>query len=80
MKGTNVPIGRQLVAAGADANLLSTWVNKTLLQEAVSMRDLEMVSLLMEAGADVNARPRLYGQSAVETAAEDGNLEMSPTS
>jgi ankyrin repeat protein len=76
MKGANVPIVRQLVAAGADVNVLSSWINKTPLQEAVSMRNLEMVSLLIEAGADVNARPRSYGQSAVETAAENGNLEM----
>ncbi|KAI4688036.1 uncharacterized protein J4E84_004964 [Alternaria hordeiaustralica] len=67
---------RQLIAAGADVNLLSSRVHESPLQYAVSTWNLVLAKLLVEAGANVNLCPRRWSRSAIEIAAGSGQIEM----
>lgn len=82
-------IVRQLIAAEAETNAMGFPGYPSLLQRAVLMGSLDIVSLLVEdgahvdmplrlaeAGAYVHVLPFVHGLSAIETAATRGNLEM----
>ncbi|KAI4704399.1 hypothetical protein J4E81_001465 [Alternaria sp. BMP 2799] len=67
---------RQLIAAGADVNLLSSQVHESPLQYALSTWNLVLAKLLVEAGANVNLCARRWSRSAIEIAAGGGQIEM----
>jgi hypothetical protein len=52
----NAAAAKNLIALGADVNVLDKGANTTALIEAVSNNDAEMVSALLSAGADVNMK------------------------
>lgn len=75
----NVNIVRRLIDAGADVNSPAEISERyTVLQRAVMTKDLNIVDLLVTAGANVNAPPSVYGKTAIEIAAELGDLKMVP--
>jgi len=76
MEGGTMFMVRQLIAAGADVNFLSSRVHESPLQYAVSTWNLVLAKLLVEAGANVNLCPRRWSRSAIEIAAGDGQIEM----
>ena len=67
---------RQLIAAGADVNLLSSQAHESPLQYAVSTWNLVLAKLLVEAGANVNLCQRRWSRSAIKIAAGGGQIEM----
>ncbi|KAG9194228.1 hypothetical protein G6011_04263 [Alternaria panax] len=68
----------KLITLGADVNspMEAHVCALTTLQAAVWNRDLCVVDWLIQAGADVNAPPSVYGKTAIEQAASQGNLDM----
>ena len=78
IKRENVPIVCRLLAAEADVNASSIVYGRcyTALQMAVVLNSLDMVSLLVEAGANVNVPPAACTKTAIEIAASLGNLEL----
>ncbi|HVF66698.1 MAG TPA: ankyrin repeat domain-containing protein [Pyrinomonadaceae bacterium] len=52
----NVPAAKNLIALGADVNVLDKATDTTALMQAVTNGDAEMVSALISAGADVNMK------------------------
>ena len=52
----NAPAAKNLIALGADVNVLDKAADTTALIQAVSHNDAEIVSLLISAGADVNMK------------------------
>lgn len=52
----NVPAAKNLIALGADVNVLDKEANTTALIQAVQHNDADMVSALLSAGADVNMK------------------------
>ncbi|PKY07206.1 ankyrin [Aspergillus campestris IBT 28561] len=73
-----------LLTAGADIGWTSPETSSgkdlTILQHAVSTGDKEIVEILLQAGADVNApASRHLGKSALQCAAHGGNMELVDT-
>jgi len=76
MEGGTMFMVRQLIAAGADVNLVSSQAHESPLQYAVSTWNLVLAKSLVEAGANVNLCPRRWSRSAIEIAAGGGQIEM----
>lgn len=64
-----------LLATGSDVNVLDKGVDKTPLMEAVATNNLELVQLLLGAGAQVNARNE-YGQTALMELGDEATPEL----
>jgi ankyrin repeat protein len=72
----NVAMVRQLIAGGADVSLSMSGTQDTPLHLAVIMTpNVEIVHLLVEAGANINAPTNSQGRTAIELAAQRGSLE-----
>jgi hypothetical protein len=66
---------KNLIALGADVNVLDKAAHTTALIEAVSNNDAEMVSALVSAGADVNMKDT-DGDTALTSLSEDATVAM----
>lgn len=66
---------RELIAYGANVNVLDTGYDSTALDEAVSRGNEEMVRILLQAGADVNLKNK-RGQTAILYLSEDSTAEI----
>jgi ankyrin repeat protein len=66
---------KNLIALGADVNVLDKSVHTTALMQAVSNGDAEMVSALISAGADVNMKDT-DGDTALTSLGEGATAEM----
>lgn len=66
--GNFVLFTKELIAAGADVNKRDTSSGRTPLIDAAMNGNAEIVNMLLEAGADKNARVVLYGQELDENA------------
>jgi hypothetical protein len=66
---------KNLIALGADVNVLDKAVHTTALIEAVSNNDAEMASALVSAGADVNMKDT-DGDTALTSLSEDATVAM----
>ncbi|MGN0016285.1 MAG: DUF2931 family protein [Candidatus Avelusimicrobium sp.] len=66
--GNFVLFTKELIAAGADVNKRDTSSGRTSLIDAAMNGNAEIVNMLLEAGADKNARVVLYGQELDENA------------
>ena len=66
---------KNLIALGADVNVLDKSAHTTALMMAVSNNDAEMVSALIAAGADVNMKDT-DGDTALTSLAEGATVEM----
>uniref|UniRef100_A0A093V663 Putative ankyrin repeat protein n=1 Tax=Talaromyces marneffei PM1 TaxID=1077442 RepID=A0A093V663_TALMA len=74
----NIFLLYRLLSQGAnpDSRIIPNW-GDTPLQMAARLNYPEIVSILMENGANVNAPPgRVNGRTALQAAAESGNIEM----
>lgn len=80
VSGDFVLFTKELIAAGADVNKRNTSSGRTPLIDAAINGNAEIVKMLLEAGADKNARVVLYGQevdeNALTTAVNNGNSEI----
>ncbi|RKK89689.1 hypothetical protein BFJ68_g16647 [Fusarium oxysporum] len=71
-----------LLKAGADSNehnrtRVHRWNNRSPLQTAVEFGNLDIIDLLLHAGAHINAPPALFGgATALQIAAIQGNLGL----
>ena len=76
----NVPFTRIILRAGVNPNSPIGYQNTTPLQYIARLGDIELVRILLDAGADVNAPPTgSVGQdkhTALQAAAKGGNLEL----
>jgi ankyrin repeat protein len=66
---------KNLIALGADVNVLDKSAHTTALMQAVSNNDAEMVSALIAAGADVNMKDT-DGDTALTSLGEGATVEM----
>jgi hypothetical protein len=66
---------KNLIALGADVNVLDKAARTTALIESVSNNDAEMVSTLVSAGADVNMKD-MDGDTALTSLGEDASVAM----
>lgn len=66
---------KNLIALGADVNVLDKEADTTALMQAVSHNDAEMVSLLLSAGADVNMKDG-DGDTALTRLQSDATVAM----
>jgi uncharacterized protein len=72
----NRELARVLVGEGADVNTASTNAQKVApLHAAAAVCDLEMMRILLDRGADPNARQQM-GYTPLHTAASRGDIEM----
>ena len=74
MDGNAVPMGKLLLAAGADPKVVNNEGN-TALNVVASRGHVELVPLLLKAGADGNALGG-DGESPLYAAVDDGNIEL----
>lgn len=78
--GNFVLFAKELISAGADVNKRNTASGRTPLIDAAMTGNAEIVKMLLEAGADKNARVFLYGQeldeNALTAAVNNGNSEI----
>ncbi|KAH7459204.1 hypothetical protein FOMA001_g20153 [Fusarium oxysporum f. sp. matthiolae] len=78
----NKDVLHYLLKAGADANEhnrthIGTWGNRSPLQKAVEIGNLDIIDLLLQAGAHINAPPSFFGgATALQIAAIQGNLGL----
>jgi ankyrin repeat protein len=73
IQNENIGLASRLLAAGADARSKS---GKKALRKAAERGKIELVQLLLEAGADVNAREPETSATALEKAIRQCNIEM----
>jgi hypothetical protein len=66
---------KNLIALGADVNVLDKEADTTALMQAVSHNDAEMVSLLLSAGADVNMKD-IGGDTALTRLQSDATVAL----
>jgi hypothetical protein len=71
----DLPKVKELIAAGMDVNVVDSETNVTALMEAVGNGNQEMVRVLLNAGADVNARNK-NGRTALLNIHEDTTAEV----
>jgi ankyrin repeat protein len=67
----NAELVGAMIAAGADARMLSTVDGETVLMTAARSGNVDAVRLLIDHGADVNAREQYKGQTALMWAAAE---------
>ena len=73
----NTMIIKELLKAGLDPNTQDGYNFKQPLQYAAERGNIELVQILLVAGADINAAAAdNYGRTALQTAAEQGNIEL----
>jgi ankyrin repeat protein len=76
-KWGHYPLIWEMINAGADVNAQETGGSETSLYFAVENKDLPMVKLLLDAGADVNApMDTTSGNRALEAACRNNDREM----
>ena len=75
IKAGHVSIARALLAAGADPNVRMGMHDGTLLHYAIERSNVELVKLLLEYKANVNAK-NYMDESILETATEKNNKEI----
>ena len=71
----NAAVLERLVAAGADPNA-ATSMGETLLMTCAGTGAVDAVAMLLDRGANVNAREASYGQTALMRAAARDNTEV----
>ncbi|CAG7629519.1 unnamed protein product [Allacma fusca] len=71
----NIKVSRLLLLAGANPNERTQWRNAPLLAVCAGEGLVEMVSLLLEFGASINAMDE-DGNTALHMAADNGQLDM----
>ncbi|KAJ5083544.1 hypothetical protein N7456_012971 [Penicillium angulare] len=79
IKLQDVSLVRKLISAGINLNTISDGVDwkYTPLQQAVKSNNIDLVKLILEAGAGVNEPPAsVYGATALQLATKSGNMDL----
>ncbi|HVG33041.1 MAG TPA: ankyrin repeat domain-containing protein [Pyrinomonadaceae bacterium] len=71
----DLPTVRKLIAAGVDVNIRDKMIDATALDEAVTHGNREMVRVLLDAGAEINARSS-RGQTALMRLDDDATEKL----